>query len=267
MDDAIRPSQAAKRRSAHGEKPLFDVDDSSEASSILETDAGDSGSSDAQSEEEEEEEMPKRRMKGKTHKQTKSRPLPTEGVRRSTRKVSDTKTSYNMDVHPQDKYLVISSDDDIPTPSDKRKKLPRKRPNAEDSSESENQVVKRSKTHHRKRSRSTAHDTSGRIDLDSSGAPVSASVESGSDVGHRNCRPPSLSTVGAPTDSVQLLSLSHPHTCCRLLVLLAMAFDAGKAWMCGTIPRERDTSITIETTGPFYQVRHSKSSRRNLKIN
>jgi hypothetical protein len=173
MDDAIRPGQAAKRRSAHGEIPLVESEDISDASTLSNTDAGAEELSDSDSEEEKE--MPRQSKKAQGRKQTKARPLPTEGMRRSKRKVSDKKTSYNMDIHPQDKYLVISSDEERPTPSNKHRKLTHKRPSAEDDSESDNEVAKRPKTSDQKRSLRTDPGTSDSID--SSGTPVFPSVE------------------------------------------------------------------------------------------
>jgi hypothetical protein len=106
MDDLIRPSQAAKRRSAHGEELILS-DNSSKASTITETDADES-----RNEESEPEEQPKPTARGKKRSLTKSQARSVQGTRRSTRKVSDPKTSYNMDIHPQDKFLDRSSDDD-----------------------------------------------------------------------------------------------------------------------------------------------------------
>ncbi|KAI4942257.1 hypothetical protein J4E91_010231 [Alternaria rosae] len=180
MDDAVRPSQAAKRRSAHGEKPVPESGDSSEASSFIDTDADETESDDARSEgeDEEEEEIPKRRTKSKARKQTKSRPVPTEATRRSTRNISGTKALYDMGIHPQDKYLVISSDDDDrPTSSNKHKKLSRKRANSGYDSTSNPKGAKRPKAVHGRRSHPADCDTSDALDLDSSGAPVFASVE------------------------------------------------------------------------------------------
>ncbi|KAI4685561.1 hypothetical protein J4E81_008713 [Alternaria sp. BMP 2799] len=183
MDDAIRPSQAAKRRSAHGEKLVPESGASSEASSILDTDADETGSDNVHSEGEDEEERPKRKTKSKARKQTKSRPVPTEGTRRSTRNVSGIKASYDMGKHPQDKYLVISSDDDDrPISSNKRKKLSRKRANSGHDASSNPKGAKRFKAVHGRRSRPADYDTSDALDLDSSGAPVFASVEDGNNI-------------------------------------------------------------------------------------
>ncbi|KAI0577674.1 hypothetical protein Alg215_06780 [Pyrenophora tritici-repentis] len=119
MDDSIRPSQAAKRRSAHGEEPAFDSDDSNEACNF------DMSADESSDEHSEIEVQPRKRAaKGKKQILVQMRLTPREGTRRSTRKVSEPKTSYNMDVHPQDKFLVISSDDDEErVPTKKRRKL------------------------------------------------------------------------------------------------------------------------------------------------
>ncbi|CAE7199248.1 hypothetical protein P3342_010206 [Pyrenophora teres f. teres] len=117
MDDSIRPSQAAKRRSVHGEGRVFDSDDSNEACSF---DVSADESSDEHSEVEGR--PPKKAAKGKKQVQVQTRLTPREGTRRSARKVSEPKTSYNMDVHPQDKFLVISSDDDEEHASTKKRR-------------------------------------------------------------------------------------------------------------------------------------------------
>ena len=119
MDDRIRPVQAAKRRSAHGEEPIFDSADSTESYSF-------NVSADESSNEQSEDEIQfsKEFTRGKRQKLVQTRLLPRKGTRRSTRKFSEPKTSYNMGVHPQDKFLVISSDDDEEQmPSKKRRKL------------------------------------------------------------------------------------------------------------------------------------------------
>ncbi|CAG5161171.1 uncharacterized protein ALTATR162_LOCUS5974 [Alternaria atra] len=181
MDDAIRPARAAKRRSAHGETIVVGSDDPSDASAVIDTEASAGDSSDVQNEDKEE--IPKQGRKVTGRKQTRSRPLPTEGTRRSTRKVSNQKTSYNINIHPQDKYLVISSDDEDMQPSiNKRRNLTHKRPNESDESGSDNKVAKKSKTSCQKRSRRTDLGTSD--SLDSSGAPVFPSVETGNDSKH-----------------------------------------------------------------------------------
>ena len=124
MDDSVRPSLAAKRRSAHGEIQFFS-DDRFESFSRH---ADSSADSDAEGERVEEvEKKPKPICKGK--KRVRCQSESPEPTRRSLRKTTDQKVSYNMSVHPQDDDLImLSADDDdhdeAPTPIVKRKKLP-----------------------------------------------------------------------------------------------------------------------------------------------
>ena len=181
MDDTIRPSQAAKRRIAHREVSILDSDDASDAFTLTDTAASIGESSDTRSEDYEE--APMQSKQAKRRKQTKLRPLPAEGTRRSTRKVSNQKTSYNMDIHPQDKYLVISSDDDDKqTPSNKRREITRKRPNADDSSVSDIRMAKKPRVSYQYRSRRTDLGTSDSLDF--SGVPIMHSVETGGATKH-----------------------------------------------------------------------------------
>ncbi|KAG9193119.1 hypothetical protein G6011_03154 [Alternaria panax] len=178
MDDTIRPSQAAKRRQAHGEAQTIDSDDLTDAYTVLDAEANSGESSDTQSEEKEE--ISKQSKKARGSKQAKLHLLPVVGTRCSTRKVSDQKISYNMEIHPQDKYLVVSSDgEDRKTPSKKRRKLAHQGPNADDGSGSAKKVAKKSKPSLQERSRRSDFGTSG--GLDSSDAPVFPSVETGND--------------------------------------------------------------------------------------
>jgi hypothetical protein len=147
MDDLIRPSQAAKRRSAHGEALILS-DNSSEASTAIDIDADESSD-----EESEHEENSKPVSKAKKRSQAKSRAPAVEGTRRSTRKISDPKTSYNMKIHPQDKYLVISSDDDEGAQVSAKKRRKLKHSRSGDDSSSEGEVANARK----KRSKSTRH--------------------------------------------------------------------------------------------------------------
>lgn len=107
MDDSLRPTQAAKRRTAHGEELLF-ADDTSDASSFpADTDA------ESVAHVEDSEDESERRAKSTLNKKKRSRarsqsPQPT---RRSSRRTEDRKMSYRMDIHPQDKLLEVSSDD------------------------------------------------------------------------------------------------------------------------------------------------------------
>jgi hypothetical protein len=153
MDDLIRPSQAAKRRSAHGEALILS-DNPSEASTIIGTDAGESSNE----EREAEDQQPKSTVQGKKRIQTKSQARYVEGTRRSTRKISDPKTSYNMNIHPQDKFLVISSDDDggeTEVSAKKRRKLAHLR--RKDDSTSEDEGTESSKTARQKPAQRTKH--------------------------------------------------------------------------------------------------------------
>ncbi|KAG9202940.1 hypothetical protein G6514_003721 [Epicoccum nigrum] len=96
MDDVIRPSQAAKRRSLHGESPLVDDRSESYASEDSTSDAesmnGDQESNDDDSQ------PPARGRKRK-------RSLSPELTRRSSRRKTTPKVSYNMRIHPQDSDL------------------------------------------------------------------------------------------------------------------------------------------------------------------
>lgn len=99
MDDVIRPSQAAKRRSLHKEGRLrqehSDDDDSEDSAS----DVGDmigNGDDDTDIDSE-----PSARGK----KRKRSRSQTPEPTRRSSRRRTKPKVSYNMKVHPQDSDL------------------------------------------------------------------------------------------------------------------------------------------------------------------
>ncbi|KAF1944350.1 hypothetical protein EJ02DRAFT_371636 [Clathrospora elynae] len=126
MDDRTRPTQAAKRRSAHGEKPVFlDSDNSSEAPTIIDTDADESSDDEVATRK-----KPKQAARKKRSRSS-SRTKSLEVTRRSSRKTSDPKLSYNMDIHPQDHALVVSSDSDsdddeeMQASANKRRKLTR----------------------------------------------------------------------------------------------------------------------------------------------
>jgi hypothetical protein len=105
MDDSIRPSQAAKRRSAHGEEQVSS-DDSSEASV-----QGDDSDSDEEEEDNKEEEQKSRPAK-KGKKRTRSPSQSPEPTRRSSRRTATPRVSYNMSIHPQDRDLEESSTTD-----------------------------------------------------------------------------------------------------------------------------------------------------------
>jgi hypothetical protein len=97
MDDVIRPLQAAKRRSLHGERPLL------RSSSDDETPYGSDFGVESIVEDEDtddEEAEPTRSRKRKWN-----RPLIPEPTRRSSRRRTKPKVSYNMNIHPQDSDL------------------------------------------------------------------------------------------------------------------------------------------------------------------
>lgn len=96
MDDFIRPSQAAKRRSLHGERPAL-ADDSNASSP--EDSGSDVGSmvGDEDSDDDNGSQPPRKRKRPKSRT-----PEPT---RRSSRRKANPKVSYNMQIHPQDSDL------------------------------------------------------------------------------------------------------------------------------------------------------------------
>ena len=98
MDDIIRPSQAAKRRSLHGERLTLGDGSYDEASEDSGSDMG-SMVGDEYSDDEE----PPRPTRGRKRKRSRSQtPEPT---RRSSRRRTKPKVSYNMKIHPQDSDL------------------------------------------------------------------------------------------------------------------------------------------------------------------
>ncbi|KAJ4317215.1 hypothetical protein N0V94_005066 [Neodidymelliopsis sp. IMI 364377] len=112
MDDVIRPSQAAKRRSLHGEgpPPLQDSD----VSSFEDSDC-DSGS--MVGDEDTDDDEPQSSKQSRKRKRSGSpAPAPT---RRSSRKKTSPKVSYNMKIHPQDSDLrrVYACDGSKSSPS------------------------------------------------------------------------------------------------------------------------------------------------------
>ncbi|KAF2829348.1 hypothetical protein CC86DRAFT_444447 [Ophiobolus disseminans] len=116
MDDSIRPTQAAKRRSAHGEEQPSSDDENGSFSVRADSDTD----SDVN---EEEVKKPEAVKKGKKRARHQSQSL--EPTRRSSRRTADTKVLYDMSVHPQDQDLiVVSSDDDEDrsNPTTKRKR-------------------------------------------------------------------------------------------------------------------------------------------------
>ncbi|KAF2129527.1 hypothetical protein P153DRAFT_290768, partial [Dothidotthia symphoricarpi CBS 119687] len=104
MDDSLRPSQAAKRRSMHGEDEA-----SSNESSISYPECTDTDVENAPDSESEGEGRPAPARKGK--KRTRAEVGSLQATRRSSRKVSNRNFSYSIKVHPQDRDLEISSDE------------------------------------------------------------------------------------------------------------------------------------------------------------
>lgn len=101
MDDIIRPSQAAKRRSLHGEKALPpDDSDGSDASSSNRT-SSDVGSMVGDEESDDDEPQPSKQRQKRKRPESRT-PEPT---RRSSRRRVSPKMSYNMKIHPQDSDL------------------------------------------------------------------------------------------------------------------------------------------------------------------
>ncbi|KAF1846790.1 uncharacterized protein K460DRAFT_249164, partial [Cucurbitaria berberidis CBS 394.84] len=122
MDDSIRPSQAAKRRSVHGEKQLLADFPSSFFSEHTDREVDSPTQVDHESEPEE---APRKVAMGKKRKRSHFQsPGPT---RRSSRKTSDPKTAYNMSIHPQDEDLKLLStnDSEVDIPAHGRRKFQR----------------------------------------------------------------------------------------------------------------------------------------------
>lgn len=98
MDDVVRPSQAAKRRSFHGEQPLLWSDSDNDEFQESDSDDGSVAGDDASEDEESQQ-----AMRGRKRKRSRSR-IP-ERARRSSRRRTKPKVSYNMKIHPQDSDL------------------------------------------------------------------------------------------------------------------------------------------------------------------
>lgn len=116
MDDNIRPTQAARRRQAHGEQVIYVKDDSeSEDEAATNPGHGDDDESEIEV-----------RPKGssRSQKRVRSQRASAEPTRRSSRKHSEVRLSYNMSIHPQDEALLMLSDNssDVPAPSRKKRK-------------------------------------------------------------------------------------------------------------------------------------------------
>lgn len=108
MDESLHPSQAAKRRSAHGESYEADPEDS----------GSDGCPTGAESEDESDsesivtvKEVSSRKMSGKGKKRTIEKVLKGEGTRRSARTTKAVNVLYDMSVHPQDSEIEVSSEE------------------------------------------------------------------------------------------------------------------------------------------------------------
>jgi hypothetical protein len=124
LDDSIRPSQAAKRRSAHRDFESFSDDHVSDSFSVhaeSDTDAEDDN------EVEKVDTEKKAKSTGKSQKRARGPTRSPEPARRSSRRTVVSRVAYNMSIHPQDGDLEVSSSDDDESdaspPSVKRKKL------------------------------------------------------------------------------------------------------------------------------------------------
>jgi hypothetical protein len=123
MDDSIRPSQAAKRRSAHGEIESFSDENKSDSFTVH-ADSDIEAESNEHVEGVETEKKP--RSAGKSKKRTQGPTRSPEPTRRSSRRTAVSKVAYNMNIHPQDNDLEVSSSNDegeASPPTVKRKKL------------------------------------------------------------------------------------------------------------------------------------------------
>ena len=118
IDDSIRPSLAAKRRSVHGEQLLSD-------DSLYEPVDAEIVSPMQLDDDTEIWNVPKKATTGKKRKRTLGQE--SEPTRRSSRKTSCSKTAYNMNVHPQDEDLKIPSanDSEVEVLAQDRKKVQR----------------------------------------------------------------------------------------------------------------------------------------------
>lgn len=102
MDESIRPSQAAKRRSVHGERLLL-----SDTSFGYNSSDNGSDTTALANDELEFSEVSQTLKRGKKRKR--ARMQSPRNLRRSSRKIEVHKTAYNMNVHPQDEDLELSS--------------------------------------------------------------------------------------------------------------------------------------------------------------
>lgn len=112
MDDFIRPSQASRRRTLHGERP---VQTGNLDASSFESSGSEMGSTVCDDDSDDEDSQPPAR--GRKRKRSKSRSQ--EPTRRSSRRRTKPKVSYNMKIHPQDSDLrrVYACDGSKSSPS------------------------------------------------------------------------------------------------------------------------------------------------------
>ena len=118
LDDVIRPSQAAKRRTLHGENPVTGIGSDCGTS---EDSASDIRGMVCDEDSDDEEPQPTRNRERK-----RARSLTPEPTRRSSRRRSKPKTSYNMNMHPQDSDLkrVWACDGSKSSPSPTKQTAP-----------------------------------------------------------------------------------------------------------------------------------------------
>jgi hypothetical protein len=109
MDESMRPSRAEKRRSAHGEKPLFPNDTNDTISVHTDTDTAGEFSL-ANDDSDKENSNKRRKLATKTKKRSPVKLQAHVSPRRSSRQVSRPEAAYRTDIHPQDDHLQETSD-------------------------------------------------------------------------------------------------------------------------------------------------------------
>ncbi|EMD69989.1 hypothetical protein COCSADRAFT_77936, partial [Bipolaris sorokiniana ND90Pr] len=211
MDDAIRPTQAARRRSAHGMKQVcLDADDESEDSAAIYTDTEESIDEESEAEEE-----TRQSAKSKKRKLTQSRLLSVEPTRRSPRKVSDLKVLYDMSVHPQDEFLAVTSEEEEIVPRKKSKRSKRLHVDDMDSRDG----VAPSKPAHRKYADYVENSTSDEMEFDSGGAIPRIEMGTDSVTMAESSIPPPIAANPQNdinrSDSIDSLHLSPGKRCFR----------------------------------------------------
>jgi hypothetical protein len=114
MDDTMRPSRAAKRRSVHGEQILFsNVDDTDATSSHADTDSEQPDHSEGEDRD---------KTVTKTKKSSTGKLQAQLPSRRSARKTSHPEAAYRTDIHPQDRNIQEASEADEVSPNPNRKR-------------------------------------------------------------------------------------------------------------------------------------------------